>query len=56
MADAAGPLLANPAEAWRAVTLPAPALLQELAASDLLDSWLQRQLLQQLAKIGRAHV
>lgn len=49
MADAAGPLLANPAEAWRAVTLPAPALLQELAANDLLDSWLQRQLLQQLA-------
>lgn len=49
MTDAGGPVLANPAEAWRAVTLPAPSLLQELAASDLLDGWLQRQLLQQLA-------
>jgi parvulin-like peptidyl-prolyl isomerase len=49
MTGAAGPVLANPAEAWRAVTLPPPPLLQELAANDLLDGWFQRQLLQQLA-------
>ncbi len=49
MSGTAGPVLANPAEAWRAVPLPAPSLLQELAASDLLDSWFQRQLLLQLA-------
>jgi hypothetical protein len=42
-------VLANPAEAWRSLTLPSPELLQELAATDLLDAWLQRQLLQQLA-------
>lgn len=50
----AGPVLANPAEAWRSVALPSPELLQELAATDLLDGWLQRQLLDQLAgALGR---
>jgi parvulin-like peptidyl-prolyl isomerase len=49
MAQDPGPVFGNPAEAWRIVTLPAPDLLQELAATDLLDAWLQRQLLEQLA-------
>jgi hypothetical protein len=52
MGDPAGTPLADPAQAWRGVTLPPPELLRALAAADLLDPWLQRQLLEQLANLG----
>lgn len=50
METPSGQVLVNPDEAWREVTLPSQSMIQELAASELLDAWFQRRLLEELTK------